>query len=302
MRSLPKSLLSILIIFQSNILQAQEKYTILSTSIGYLYNHKVQGNLSETFPYSSKDIYTGVVTRSIFTGGLQNPFSTNIYLIDLFQAEGVKHHHSFIFGVGINNDVNMNYSAYFKGGYAHIFPIHFLQRNARDYINFKTSLELLYMWGYDETLGTIDNNNKIVDLLGQQASNQYTIARTRYSAGGTYNADHIAVFYQRTHLMLCPKISFTNKPPGHLYWAMETGWFIPLIQTDTLKPYQMSSDSSASGNVVASVGINDQGASTTLNNTTLIRSPSLGGLYLGIKIGCFVVNKPKAKHKDLACL
>jgi hypothetical protein len=98
--------------------------------------------------------------------------------------------------------------------------------------------------------------------------------------------------------MACPKIAITNRPGKTVFCGIEAGWFIPLFQTDTLQPLQISADSNQDSKVLAGVGINDQDAIASFKQTKINRSPSIGGLYIGMKIGCYM----KAKRKTAAKL
>jgi hypothetical protein len=75
--------------------------------------------------------------------------------------------------------------------------------------------------------------------------------------------------------------------------GVEGGWYCPILQRDTVLADQMSSDNRAS-NVVARVGINDEGASATFNNAKMNKSPLVDGLFVGIRVGYFVKEKRKS--------
>ena len=270
---------------------AQNNCTIVSTSFGYLNYKKLPGNFTESFPYTTKDISTGVLTSQTFNGSLKNPFATNIFFIDLFNVEVILHHHSINGGFGMNSDIGANYSTYFKGGYSYVFTVfHSLL--------IKPGIDMMYMWGYGfETLGDIDNKNKIIDLLGHEAGSQFSTPGSRYSSAETYNADQLAINYRRAHFMACPKIAITNRPGKTLYCGIEAGWFISLIQTDTLRPEQIVLDTNRDGKVLASLGINEGGAVASFNQGKINRSPSIGGLYIGMRVGCYMKAKPKTAAK-----
>ncbi len=224
------------LIFPFHSAMAQNNCTIVSTSFGYMNNKKLPGNFKESFSYTTKDISTGTTTSQTFNGTLKNPFASNIFLIDLLNVEVISHHHSINGGFGMNSDIGNTYSAYFKGGYSYVFPVF-------QALLIKPGVDMVYMIGYDETLGTIDNKNKIIDLLGHVAGSQISIRRPRSSSAETYDADQLAINYRRDHLMACPKIAITNRPGKTLYYGIEAGWFISLIQTDTLRPEQIAADS-----------------------------------------------------------
>jgi hypothetical protein len=281
-------LLSFLVFFQFDIVRAQERYSILSTGFGYLFSDRVNGNLSESFPYHSKDVNTGNTTNQIFQGSLRNPFAGHIFLIDLLNLEVVRNKHSIEGGVGMNTEMNNNYAVFFRGGYNFIFPTRFFL--------FRAGMDLVYLWGYDEPLGAIDNDNKIIDLLGHEAGTQFTTPASRYSPASTHAADQLDIFYRRTHLMLYPKISLTTKRSAPFHVAVEGGWFCPILQRDTILADQISADNRAT-NVVARVGINDDGASATFNNAKMNKSLLVEGLFVGIRVGYFVKEKAKVSNR-----
>jgi hypothetical protein len=284
MKTLP--LLFFFIAFQTAI--AQNDCTILSTGFGYLNNKKMPGNFTESFPYTTKDISTGATTSQTFRGSLQNPFASNIFFVDLFNVEVIRQHHGINGGFGMNSDIGNRYSAYFKGGYSYVFPVFHA-------LLIKPGVDLIYMWGYDESLGNIDNYNKIIDLLGHEVGAKFSTPGSRNSPPETYNSDQLAIDYRRAHLMACPKIVITNRPGKTLYCGIEAGWFISLIQTDTLRPEQMANDTNRDSNVVANVGINANGAVASFNQEKINKSPSIGGLYVAMKVGCYIKAKRKTR-------
>jgi hypothetical protein len=186
--------------FPLHVAIAQNNCTIVSTSFGYMNDEKLPGNFTELFPYTTKDISTGTTTSQTFNGSLKNPFASNLFLIDLFNVEVIRHHHSINGGFGMNSDIGNNYSAYFKGGYSYVFPVF------RAFL-IKPGFDIIYIWGYDESLGNIDNKNKIIDLLGQEAGNSFSTPGSRYVSPETYNSEQLAIDYRRAHLMACPKNS-----------------------------------------------------------------------------------------------
>ena len=133
-------------------------------------------------------------------------------------------------------------------------------------------------------------------MLGHVAGSQISIRRPRSSSAETYDADQLAINYRRDHLMACPKIAITNRPGKTLYYGIEAGWFISLIQTDTLRPEQIAADSNRDSKVLASLGINDQGAvaSTRQKLTGVLPSE---GFILVLKVGCYMKAKPKTAAK-----
>jgi hypothetical protein len=265
-----------------------DKYTILSAGFGYLFNDKINGQFSETFPYSSRDITTGTLTNGIFKGGLKDPFAANLFLIDLFNVEFLRPRHSIAVDLGMNSDLGNNYGACLRGGYAFIFPLHFIRINGKELLLFKPSMNLTYMFGYSEPIGSLDNHNKVIDLLGHQAGNQFTIDRTKNDPGGTYNSGLLNIYFVRRRLLLMPKISLSNQPWGKLFWSIDAGWAIPVLQSDKLVLQQVGFDDSSKEKILAVVGFHANGATTSLNNVAIQKIPSPGGLFLAINVGIYI--------------
>ena len=273
-----------------HISKYKDRYVIFSSKMGDLFYHKERGNLTESFPYTSKDLSTGTTTSETFNGTLKNPFSYNIFLIDVFNIEAVSGAHSINGAIGMKTDPNSNGSIYLKGGYGHIFPFNLLKWKHKHFLQLKTSVDL-YLINYNDAIGRIDNNDQVINLLGYTASNQFSRFASREGASGTvYNADHINVYFCRRNFIAAPKISLINKPIGKFYWGIETGWFLPVIQRSKLNLIQSDNASDVENKThrLGKAALDSDGAVTTFNNKSITASPSIAGLFCSLNIGFYL--------------
>ena len=273
----------------------RKRYLIYSASFGSLFCKKAPGILSATFPYTSKDISTGIATSKTFNGNFKNPFPPNIYLIDILNMEMVSKKHFFDIGTGINSNQYSDYSLYVKIGYGHIFPVNFIQRHNRSILLFKPSVSLLFLSGYLESLGSIDNENKQISLLGYTAGNQFTTPSGRNMSGGTYNANTLDVEFKRTNFMLAPKINVSNKINKGIYWSIDVGWLLQMSNHNRFYLNQEANDDNKHQQVLATVKPGTNGLNATFNGMPFIKGPNIGGAYVGVNVGLYIWKKTPKK-------
>jgi hypothetical protein len=276
-------------------LYKREKYVIYSIGIGNLLNKKVPGTLSAMFSYTSKDISTGITTPQTFNGHFKDPFSPNIYLLDLLNLEIVSKKHFFDIGAGINSNQYDKYSPYFKFGYGHIFPINLVKWHNQSILLFKPSMGILYMDGARENLGSIDNNNKVINLLGYTADNQFSVHYdyVYYGTDKTYNASRLAVDFSRSIFMLAPKISISNKLSNRLYWSIDASWLLQISNYNRFYLNQEANDNGGHLKTLAEIKPGTNGLTTMFNGIPFTKGPSLSGAYIGVNVGMCLAKKTR---------
>lgn len=274
----------------------KDRHLIFSFNMGALFIQKTRGLLSIAFPYASKDVSSAAITQGKFAGSLQDPFHTNAFLMDVLAFEVTSKRHSIETRFGIipnymenNNDANRE--IYFEGGYAHIFPVYLGRSRKTPSIQIKAGLDLFFMEFLKE-LGTIDNRDKDLYLVGDTASSTYTtytLTASHHSVAHIHQADHLYVGFAHNSLDLVPGIRITTNPAGHHFcWAILASWFVPLVERGGLFLKQMPEKDGDPGNDVQHgfVSLSNKNITASLDNTPITKSPySFGRLYIGASVG-----------------
>lgn len=226
----------------------------------------------ETIPYTVTPVPVGSPTRQNFTGSLNGPFRSAMYLADLLNVEIVHKNHGIDMGVGMNRDLGNTYGAYLRGGYKYIFTF-------RGFL-LKPGLDLLYLFGHNENMGSIDNAYKMIDMLGFTSKDEFTVGTTDSDGNttdNTYNTDHLDVDYHRTNLVVEPMIALATKPVWRMSFSLEAGWLIQAFQNSAVRLVQVGDDSNSTTHTLGSVHIKNDG--------------SIGGPYIGVNVGIYLKNK-----------
>jgi hypothetical protein len=243
---------------------------ILSAGFGALFLRHPGHAFMKTAPYTVTSVLTGSTTDQNFNGSLNGPFNSAMYLVDLLKVEILHKQHAIDFGLGMNRDLGNTYGAYLRGGYAYIFTFHgFL---------LKPGMDLLYLFGRNENMGSIDNSDKTISLLGYTSRDQFTVGTTDGDGNTTYetyNTDHLDVDYHRTNLIAEPKVTLSSRQLSRQLWRfslnLEAGWFVQAFQSNVIRLVQVGDDKNSTEHTLGSVHIKNDGA--------------VSGAYIGLSVG-----------------
>jgi hypothetical protein len=263
-------LLLILLIFFGNAgaqmqrtSSALENYITLSLEAGTFFASRPGHDITLNFPYTVTSFATGGTDKQTFDGSLRGKFTSPAYMGGL-NLGFVLQHSSIDVGLGLFREDGGDHGWYMKGGYGYIVPLGGLL--------LKPAIDLYYLIGKDK-IGTIDNNQKEISLLGYTAYDQFTVKSDDGEGStveNTYNADHLDVNYRRFNFLANPKIVLATRPKGRLVLSLELGWMFQLSQRCNMQ-LEQTSTSTQETYTVAKIPLENNG--------------SLNGAYAGINIG-----------------
>ncbi|HLZ89225.1 MAG TPA: hypothetical protein VKQ52_18340, partial [Puia sp.] len=130
--------------------------------------------------------------------------------------------------------------------------------------------------------GSIDNYNKTLYLLGEEADPTFTTGGGRYSPPKTYTARTLDVSYSQRELALLPRVSIANNPfRGYGRWELSIGYNFPLVDRGGIFLKQVG-DGSSKG-ISGAVNINNSDISASYDGKPIRSAPyRFGGLYAGV--------------------
>jgi len=231
------------------------------------------------FPYTSID-GAGVATNSVFQSRRGSVVSNKLqpyWTLFGFESGGLKHFGSFdfSFGNGVTFSGGYGFTWYFNGPGEH-------EKNIVDKrFVFKASMNIAWeLYAGKTSLGTIDNTNKTISLLGYTATPTFYVSTTTDDGNGNeitetipYQAQNLNVSYSQTELLLVPKIGIGNNPYRggdskklKLLWDLSVGYNLPFYNKGGIQLTQ-----------------NDgEGNSRNLNSSLIgLKTPDLTFMYNG---------------------
>jgi hypothetical protein len=258
--------------------QPDANYGMISLSMGTLFPLHPGQVFTSHFQYTSTSATTGASATHAFAGTSGSFYSIAI-LGDLLHGAYISNNSCLDLGLGLNGDMSNDVSAYIKFGYGYIFRFGRLQ----------VQPTLDFYWALDGpvTMGTINNKDSNINILGFTAKSQFT--ETSSDANGntttdTYNAGTLEINYKRNSFLAAPKVLLGTVLGRHLYVGVEAGWLLQMWQTTTIKLTQYDENDGTNTNAVGKVHLNTNG--------------SLGGPEVALNVGwCFGgVFKKKKGH------
>ena len=276
--------LPLLLLFMGAGVQAQyysrktplDSYGFLSLDPGVFFASRPGHNISTSFPYTTTSYVSGTRSSETFEGSLQGRFTSPAYMLGISGGGAIRHTYLDV-GVGLFRENGGDNGIYLKGGFGYIIPLGGLF--------LRPTLDFYYLMGKNN-IGTIDNTDKDINLLGHTAFSQYTVKSTDGDGNeyeNTYDANHLDVNYQRHTLLANPKIAFTFKPQGKMIFSLEAGWMLQVAQWCNLQLEQTN----------ASVD-----ATYTVGKIRLDRNGQLNGPYAGINIGIDLNGKKHVQQQS----
>jgi len=240
-----------------------DEYGALSLDVGTFFAHRPGHDIAASFPYTVTSLSSGGSSQDNFDGALQGRFTSPAYLLGVKFDYGWKRHMVDV-GVGLFTEDGGDHGFYLKAGYGYSFRLGGL--------SVRPTMDFYYLMGKDK-MGTIDNTEKRIYLLGYTAFEQYTV-QVDDGDGGSYdhtnNANHLDVNYRRFTLLGNPKIVISPHPFGRIVVGIELGWLVQVHQWCDLQLEQTNTSNSE----VYTVG-----------KVRLDGNGELGGAFAAINIG-----------------
>ena len=239
------------------------EYGVLSLDAGTFFAHRPGNDIATSFPYTVTSLTSGGSTQSTFNGSLQGKFTSPAYLAGL-KFDYMWRRNVFDLGGGFFWADGGDHGFYLKAGYGYNL---FLGGLA-----IRPAVDLYYLMGKDK-MGTIDNSQKQISLLGFMAYEQYTVSQDDGDGGSyneTYDANHLDINYRRFTLLGNPKIIVSTPSLGRLVVSLELGWLVQIYQRCDLQLEQTNTS---------------HDATYTVGRVRLDMNGSLGGAFAAINVG-----------------
>lgn len=237
---------------------------VISNS-GGAYVPRIPGkNVTESFPYASTPIATGVAGSHVFQGSLGGHFSKLSFVGDLMNFGVISKRHAINGGFGFFQEASFDLGSYLEAGYRRVIPFH------RNRFLFMPGVDLYEVLGGPIEMGQIDNKDQTLQLLGLTAAPQWyeTTSTGHGNVTKTYSADQLSVIYRRDGLLMEPKIAVTTIRNG-MCLGLEAGWMFQLVQSCVLLLRQEDASDDDRHNV---------------GKIHLPRNGSMSGFYIAVTI------------------
>jgi len=278
---------------------------VLFTGGGVMFPfHSSSGAVGLGFPYTSTDATTGIIANNVF----QSKRGTVIYnkvkpywIPLLFEAGGLKHFFSIDFSAGSGQVDDIALST----GYGFLWYFNGLGEHEKNIVNkrfmFKASINIAWnQYGGLTSLGTIDNSNRTINLLGHTAPPTFDITTTDDNGNSetdTYTAKNLNVYYKQTDWLLMPKISIGNNPyrgkwskrypstKQKILWDFSLGYNIPIINKGGIQLVQDDGKGDTQNLINSLISLKTPNATFLYNGKQITSSPfRLSSLYISFSI------------------
>ncbi|HLY68975.1 MAG TPA: hypothetical protein VKR53_04555 [Puia sp.] len=249
-----------------------------------------KGNLSISFPYTVSTL-SGARSDSVFKSKAIQPFAQlKAFALPIFLEVGNEKqflYFRFLSIAAIGDYAGCNFSlGYGRSIWVHTRHGHAANITDRQFvIKPSVNIELTPYRGFDNGspfyLGTIDNRNKYIKVLGYTAGPTFTV-HGKYNS--VYNANTLDAVYAQTELAVVPKISISNNPFKHLFhWQINMGYNIDLFNRGGIILRQNFYESIKKPSII---NFDDRGIVAKYNGHTITSVPyNLSGFYLGVELG-----------------
>lgn len=255
-----------------------------SASLGPEFTHypSNNGSLNVTFPYSSKD-QSGNMSQAIFSSNNHHPINRNLMGAVLNLEMGNAKHFLAVNFYGWSKDdaisIGYGYNLYLDHG--HIYTSNKPQNNK---FIIKPSLNISYLNVKSNTIGSIDNENKYLYLLGNAIEPNFT-THSRHGAP-SFAAKNLDIYLAQDNIGVCPKISIASNPyQKTLHWEFYVAYFVPLANEAKIC-YRQNNGKHTSRKTGGSNNLTDDQLNVAYNNQSITKSPyRFNGLNIGVSIG-----------------
>lgn len=202
-----------------------QSYNLLNFHANTFWPNSPGHDVSTSFPYAVTDLTTGTRDSRTFEGELKGKFTNPLYMFGA-TLEIVRRHNGGDFGAGLFTERGGDHGYYLQAGYKYVISFGGLL--------LKPGLDFYYVRGIDK-MGSIDNRQKEIYLLGYTAHDQFTITESDgYSDGGTvrntYDAERLDVNYRRNSFLAQPKFTLATTFWDRISLGLELGYMIQMVQ------------------------------------------------------------------------
>src|ERR1035437_6038006 len=280
-------------------------YFSFSVGAGELFFPRTNGQLQVCFPYTSTD-QAGNTTKNIFTSTAINSYAKRQVMGGFNLELGTVRNFIEARFYTANNSANVS-AGYGYNLYFDLFKNEKRSQKEKTFvIKYSINIDFSNYTNWDgrgnatdyNYLGSIDNENKTINLLGFTSNPTYT-----YYDGFPYytrtphvvNTKNIIIFYTQNDWVVIPKISLTNNPYKHLlHCEVEVEYFLPLREKGGIQLFQNGTNAMTSG----VLGLNESSYTTTFNNKVITSNPyKFHGFFIGLTIGINISSETIHRHK-----
>ena len=266
-------------------------FTLSMGAAAQFFGHS-NGLLSVSFPYVVTDS-SGISTNNVFSAQKSKIYNgLKLYWFPIMVEIGRLHH---FLDVGVSwSTVEGEFTngVDFTAGYGFIWYVDDRHRSRGSVhpqrFAIKAALQVTYSTdasgSSSEELGSIDNTNKTVYLLGHTAGPTFTTQATRSTPAKTYEASTLIVSYSQREFSLLPRISIANNPyRSYLRWELMIGYNFPWYDRGGIFLQQQSNDEYQG--LGGAVNINNPAITASYNNKPITKAPyRFGGLYTSLSL------------------
>jgi len=188
-----------------------------SFSIGMFYYHKNYNTLSTDFPYTSKDVSSGVTTANNYKAALANFFTRPAAIADFSVEAQTRHSGGYFCRFSVGDDGFLN----FMPGYELIIP---LSKSYKNEFVFKPCISLCFYRFTAKFDSTINNNQKIITIAGKTFNDTFNYVDDDDN-WATTQASYIELKYIQNNIGVFPQLCIARQSPRHqFYYSVSVGW------------------------------------------------------------------------------
>jgi hypothetical protein len=264
-------------------------FTLTMGAAAQFFGHS-NGLLSVSFPYVVTDS-SGTSANNVFYAQKRKIYNgSKLYWFPVLVEIG-RLHHFFDLGVSWSTvEGEFTNGVDFTAGYGFIWYVDGRHRSRGSAhpqrFAIKAALQVTYSTdasgSSSEELGSIDNSNKTIYLLGHTAGPTFTTQASRSTPAKTYEASTLIVAYSQREFSLLPRISIANNPyRSYLRWELMIGYNFPWYDRGGIFLQQQSNDEYQG--LGGSVNINNPAITASYNNRPITKAPyRFSGLYASL--------------------
>ena len=274
-------------------------YTVILTAgVGDVFYHRIPGDMTISFPYTVQPAGTNLIAKETFTGKAKNFYSGDMIPIEFFNMEFLPKNN-----IGIRTAIGevsapageKDDAFYFREGVYYSIPIHLGARRNTQWF-FRPGLDgFLVITSGGGLLGTIENSNATVGLLGHSSGPQFSTTDDDGNQSGPYNTRYLNIYMDQNRGALIPKLTLAFQSKWLFFASVDAGWLVPVFTARALAVYQ--EDGNGDDNNLMHVMFKHNPITIAVNNQVVGRTPSVNGLYLALNVGISYPHFEKRRKK-----